>query len=137
MSSRNLRSEIFRYLVDSESTSIDNRADAREEERTMADNYENGAYDTIVFETEDGEQVEFSILEQTVVGGFQYLLVAEGTVDPDETEVDVYIMRGEAPSPENADDEMASYDMVEDEEEIEAVSKIFAQIMDDTDIEVE
>lgn len=137
MSSRSLRSGIFRYLVDSERTSIDNRADAREEEKTMADNYENGAYDTIVFETEDGEQVEFSILEQTVVGGFQYLLVAEGAVDPDETEVDVYIMRGEAPSPENADDEMASYDMVEDEEEIEAVSKIFAQIMDDTDIEVE
>lgn len=137
MSSRSLRSGIFRYSVDSERTSIDNRADAREEEKTMADNYENGAYDTIVFETEDGEQVEFSILEQTVVGGFQYLLVAEGAVDPDETEVDVYIMRGEAPSPENADDEMASYDMVEDEEEIEAVSKIFAQIMDDTDIEVE
>ena len=38
--------------------------------------------ETVVFDGEDGSELEFGILEQTRVGGTNYLLV----VDPDETE---------------------------------------------------
>ena len=35
------------------------------------------------------------------------------------------------------EEEMAAYEMVEDEEELISVSKVFEQLMEDTDFEVE
>ena len=91
-------------------------------------------YESIPFVTEDGEEVEFYVLEQTTLNGFHYLLVEDGSADADD-DVVVYIMKGAAGSED--EEEMAAYEMVEDEEELISVSKVFEQLMEDTDFEVE
>lgn len=50
-------------------------------------------YESIPFVTEDGEEVEFYVLEQTTLNGFHYLLVEDGSADPEEEDVVVYIMK--------------------------------------------
>lgn len=90
-------------------------------------------YESIPFLTDDGSEVKFCILEQTRINGVNYLLVAEaGEEDQDETEV--YIMKESA---QEEDGDMNAYEMVEDEIELSSVSKIFEQLIDDMDLEVE
>ena len=81
----------------------------------------------IKFQTEDGI-VEFFVEEQTTVAGVTYLLVSDSLDD----EANAYIMKdiSEEGSPE------ASYEMVEEEEEMIAISKVFEQMLDDVDLEV-
>ena len=79
----------------------------------------------IVFHTDDGDE-EFFILEQTKIGGVNYLLVA----DSQEEEADCYIFQDTS---ESGDPE-ALYEMVEDPEQLDALSKVFAQLMDDVEI---
>ena len=81
----------------------------------------------IVFETEDGE-VLFYVIEETRVNGTNYLLVT----DSEEDEADCYILK-DISLPE---DREAVYEMVEDEEILAALQKIFAELLDDTDIEM-
>ncbi len=81
----------------------------------------------IPFRTEDGEVVELYVLEQTMIGGYTYLLVEEG--DPDEESV-VYIMKGETGT---ASEEESSFVFVEDETELVSVMKVFEQLMEDAD----
>ena len=80
-------------------------------------------YESIPFVTEDGEEVEFYVLEQTTLNGFHYLLVEDGSADADDEEVEVLIMKRVADAAE--DEEWATYEMVEDEEELISVSKVF------------
>ena len=82
----------------------------------------------IPFRTEDGEVIELYVLEQTMIGGYNYLLVEEDK--PGEDGV-VYIMKGE---PESAGEEESSFVFVEDETELISVMKVFEQLMEDTDI---
>ncbi len=85
---------------------------------------------TITFETEDGEAKDFAILEQTTLGGVNYLLVAD---EDDEDESFFLVLK------ENrncADDEMTTFDIVDDEKELEAVIKIFDELLEDVDLEV-
>mgnify|MGYP004574502479 CR=1 FL=1 len=93
-------------------------------------------YESIPFVTEDGEEVEFYVLEQTTLNGFHYLLVEDGSADSEDEDVVVYIMKRVVDDSEN-EEEMAAYEMVEDEEELISVSKVFEQLMEDTDFEVE
>ena len=93
-------------------------------------------YESIPFVTEDGEEMEFYVLEQTTQNGFHYLLVEDASADPEEEDVVVYLMRGVAGAAEG-EEEMAAYEMVEDEEELISISKIFEQLMDYTDFKVE
>lgn len=81
----------------------------------------------IEFETEDGEKIPFFVLEETKINGMNYLLVA----DSEEEEAEAYIMR------EITDDDNQSvYEMVEDDTELEAVSKVFAELLDDVEFEM-
>ena len=91
-------------------------------------------YESIPFVTEDGEEVEFYVLEQTTLNGFHYLLVEDGSADPDDEDVVVYIMKGVAGSAED-EEEMAAYEMVEDEGELQAVYAVFQQMLDDVNFE--
>ena len=84
---------------------------------------------TIPFVTEDGEEIQFSILEQTMIGGVNYLLVTE---DLEDEEAPVMMMKEDP----NSDGEFASYEFVEDDDELNAISKIFSELMDDVDIEI-
>ena len=76
----------------------------------------------IEFQTEDGIQ-EFYVEEQTRINGFNYLLVSDSVT---EQEAEAYILK-DVSEPESQE---ACYVMVEDEQELEAVMRIFEQSMD-------
>lgn len=82
----------------------------------------------IRFQSEDGTVTEFYIEEQTRIGGTAYLLVSDSL----EEEASAYILKdvSEDTSPE------ACYVMVEDEEELQAVFKVFEQMLEDVDFEM-
>ena len=84
--------------------------------------------DKIKFVTDESETVEFYVEEQTRVNGTDYLLVTDSMDD----EANAYIPKD---SSEETDPE-ADYVMVEDDVELEAMSKVFSQMMDDVDIEM-
>ena len=84
--------------------------------------------DSIVFEAEDGTEVEFEVLEQTTLGDVNYLFVVDRADDES-----FLILRENS----GADtEEMAAYDIVEDENELEAVIKIFDELLEDVNLEV-
>ena len=91
---------------------------------------ENQELRTVPFVTEDGEQVEMYVLEETTLQGIHYILVTEDLSDDSEEAV-VMIMKEEKQSDE---DEFALY--VEDENELQAVAKVFAELMEDVDFEL-
>lgn len=72
------------------------------------------------------ETVEFFVLEQTRISGINYILVT----DSDEDDAEALILRDQS---EDGDQE-ALYEIVDDDEELEAVSKVFSQMLDDVDI---
>ena len=83
----------------------------------------------IKFETEDGS-VDFYILSQTRISGYNYLLVSE---DDEETEsATVYILKDIS----SDDEEDARYVFVEVDEELEAVFKVFSEELEDEDIDL-
>lgn len=88
----------------------------------------------ISFLMDDGEEIEFYILEQTTVNGCSYLLVEEAQGESGSDDTMVYIMKAD---PEGSADEMNAYEFVEEETELLLVSKIFEQLMDDVDIQME
>jgi hypothetical protein len=79
----------------------------------------------IVFQTDEGE-VLFYVLEETRVAGVNYLLVAESEDD----EAECYILKDTSA----AEDAEAVYEMVEDDETLEALSKVFAELLENTEI---
>lgn len=74
----------------------------------------------------DGEKVEFYVLEQTKINGYNYILVTED----EDGDCDCYIMK-ESVESETGE---STYDMLEDDTELNAVAKVFAEMMDDVDI---
>ena len=80
----------------------------------------------VYFTTDEGEEVPFFVVEETNIAGENYLLVT----DSEEDEADEYIFR-EVSETEND----SFYEMVEDEEKINALSKVFAELLDDVDFE--
>ena len=98
---------------------------------------ENEELRTIDFKDEDGNDEELTVLCQTRLGGVNYLLVSDAEMDDLEDEdasVDVFIIKEESVS---EDGEEVLYKTVEDEKEILTVSKVFEEMMDDVDLEIE
>lgn len=87
---------------------------------------------TVPFTTEDGEVVELYVLEETTLQGIHYILVTEELNDT-EGEALVMIMKEEK---QKEEDEFAVYDIVENEEELQVVAKVFAELMEDVDFQV-
>lgn len=85
--------------------------------------------DSIIFDTEDGQQVELVVLDETKFNEQSYILVTE---DAEVEEVEVMILKSVG-----SDDETESFESVDDEEELKAVSDIFAQQLAEDDIELE
>ena len=81
----------------------------------------------VVMSGEDGEQVEFYILEQTKLNGDSYLLVTES----EEDEAECLILK-DTSSQEDTD---SVYEIVEDDVELDAVLKVFEELLEDVDIE--
>ncbi len=82
----------------------------------------------IKFTLTDDETVEFFVLEQTVIGGVSYILVTES----DEDEAEALILKDLSGQGE----EEALYEVVEDDEELEAVSKVFQEMLEDVEIDL-
>lgn len=81
----------------------------------------------------DGEDevVEFFVIEQTRLGGVNYLLVTESE---DETEdADAYILKDLS----EQEDAEAVYEFVEDDDELNTVSELFEKLLDGVEFEVE
>ena len=85
--------------------------------------------DSIIFDTENGQQVELVVLDETRFNEQTYILVTE---DAEAEEVEVMILKSVG-----SDDETESFESVDDEEELKAVSDIFAQQLAEDDIELE
>ncbi len=88
--------------------------------------------EVIPFVTDDGEELELYVLEQTKLNGLNYLLVAD-TLDEEDDDVTVYIMKETAAK---EGEEFASYEFVEEDGELEALGKIFEELLEDVDIEL-
>ena len=77
----------------------------------------------------DGEdaEVDFYVLEQTTIGGVNYILVTDAE---EEEDGEAYILKA---SPEADGDEQV-YHMVEEEDELVAVAGVFENMLDDIDL---
>ncbi len=85
----------------------------------------------VIFTTDDNENVEFYVLEQTKVNGFTYLLVSDSYEDTEEG--NAYILKDVSKDT----DDSALYEMIENEQELELIAKIFEELMDDIEFETE
>ena len=84
----------------------------------MADN----KIKTIKFTDDDNNEVEFEVIEQTTIAGMNYLLVCDGADD----ESDAFVLKE---IKKNDDDVI--YDEVIDDVELQAVAKVFVELLDD------
>ena len=77
----------------------------------------------ILFNGENGEKVEFFVIEEAKLNGTNYLLVTE---NEDDDEAMAYILKQVA---KNSDKDL-TYEFVEDEKEIEAVAGLLEELLD-------
>ena len=81
----------------------------------------------ITFVPDGGEAVDFYVLEQSTIGGVNYILV---TAAEEDEEGEAYILKDMS----NAEAEERVYSMVEDDTEFDAVSAVFENILEDIDL---
>lgn len=77
---------------------------------------------------ETNETVEFFVVEETRINNTNYILVTESE---DDEEADAYILKDTS----DAESSEAVYEIVENDDELEYVSRIFAELLEDIDIE--
>ena len=83
--------------------------------------------DKIIFRSpETQEEISFFCLEQTKIHNQNYLLVTED----EEGDSDAYILKEIS-----SDGEETVYEMVEEDAELEAIGRIFSELMEDVDFE--
>ena len=80
----------------------------------------------ITFRPEGEEPVDFFVLEQTVIGAKSYILVT----DVEDGDGEALILRDDS----SDKDEEASYTIVEDDRELEAVAVVFRKLLEEDDI---
>ena len=85
----------------------------------------------ITLQTEDGETVDFFVVEETRLAGRSYLRVTDEADEAADGEC--YILK-DTSDPEDAE---ASYEFVEDEQELDDLFQIFTQLLDDADVELQ
>ena len=76
---------------------------------------------------DDDQTLEFYVVEETKLNGANYLLVTDA--EDDDEEGDCYILKDMS----GADESDALYEFVEDEDELEGLMKIFAELLDDVE----
>ncbi len=85
----------------------------------------------ITLEDENGQPVDFYVLEETRINGMNYLLVTDA--EEDEEEGQCYILKDRS----RAEDAEAVYEFVEDDDEMDYLYKIFTELMEDMDVDLE
>lgn len=81
----------------------------------------------IAFTLDDGQQVEFYVLEQAKLSGNNYILVTE----EEEGDAEAFILR-ELVTKDKKD---TAYEVVEDDAELEALSSLFESLLEDVEID--
>lgn len=84
----------------------------------------------ITLVTDDGGAVDFYVLEETRINGMSYLLVTDAA---DDEEGECYILKDLS----EGDDADALYEFVEDDNEIDYLFKIFSELLEDADVDIE
>lgn len=84
-------------------------------------------YGKILLTAEDGSEEAFFVLEKAEIAGNSYLLVTDA---PDEEEAEALILK------EQGEDEMVTYEVVEDENELKIISKYMEELLEDVEIEL-
>ncbi len=81
----------------------------------------------IKFALDEDDFVEFYVLEQTRIGGVDYLLVT----DAEEGDGEALILKDTSKDGE----EQAVYTIVDDDDELDAVAGVFANMLEDVDLQ--
>ena len=81
--------------------------------------------DRIIMVMDDGSEQEFAILESTQIAGSSYLLVTP-SVDDEEEDGECYVLKDVS----DPDSEEAIYESVDDDDELDAVFKVFEELLD-------
>jgi len=80
-------------------------------------------------DSQTGEELEFFVIEETRINNMNYLLVTE--TEEDDEEAEAYILKDVSEEGEAE----AIYEFVDEDTEIDFVGKIFAELLEDIDIE--
>ncbi len=80
--------------------------------------------------TDDGNMVDFFVLEETRINGKNYLLVTD---KEEEEDGECYILK-DISRPEDSE---AVYEFVEEDGELDYLYRIFSELVSDMDIEIE
>ncbi|MBE5927807.1 MAG: DUF1292 domain-containing protein [Lachnospiraceae bacterium] len=84
-------------------------------------------YDTIKVYNDEGIEQEFYVLEQTQLQGVSYLLAVE---DIEDEELEAWIFKQVG-----TDGDEVCYETIDDETELNAISGIFEELLEDYDFE--
>ncbi|HIW49096.1 MAG TPA: DUF1292 domain-containing protein [Firmicutes bacterium] len=85
----------------------------------MSDKDDMEEFETILLTDEDGQEVEFAVIDAAEMDGVNYLLVVEADWIEDEN-AEAMILKEVGSDEENID-----YELVEDDEELEKVAALF------------
>lgn len=80
----------------------------------------------IVFTGENGDAIEFFVLEQTTLGGVNYTLVT----DSESEDGEAYVLKDMS----KTSDTEGVYEIVSDETELQAVGQVFESLLEDIDL---
>lgn len=84
----------------------------------------------ITLRTEDGEEIGFTVLEETRINGRNYILVTDAAQEEDGQ---CYILKDLS----ERDEEDAVYEFVDDENELDYLFRIFSELVADLDLNLE
>lgn len=89
----------------------------------------NNSDNMITLSDDNGDEIDLYVLEETTIGGINYLLAS----DSDEEDGECYLLRDKS-KPEDA---QAEYEFVDEDSELDYLSRIFSELLGDTDVEIE
>lgn len=81
--------------------------------------------------TDDGEPVEFVVLEETRINGMNYLMVTD--TEDETADAECYILKDQS----RAEDTDAVYEFVDDDDELDYLFRIFSELLEDADVELQ
>ena len=82
----------------------------------------------ITLTADDGSEEAFFVLEKADIAGVSYLLVTDSVENED---ADAFILK------ETEEDEMITYEVLEDENELKIISKYFEELLEDVELRLE
>lgn len=81
----------------------------------------------ISFAGNNGDKIDFYVIEKTTLGGVDYMLVTESESEDD----DAYVLKDLS----KPGDSEGVYEIVDDEAELQAVGQVFQALLEDVDIQ--